>query len=70
MSAIELFNKIGYVITKRDENGFYLYCYKNEDLYIYFNEKEKYIINNANYDGVIDMKLLKAINQMVKELGW
>ena len=70
MSAIEMFNKLGFVINKNDENGFYYTCFSNEDLYIYFNKKDKYLIYNANYDGVIDTTILKAINKQIEELGW
>lgn len=70
MSAIEIFNKLNYVLCERDEKGFYYYFLDSKEFYIYFDEKNKQIIFNDNYDNVIDMPILRAINQQVKELWW
>lgn len=70
MSAIEMFLKLDYKLIRNDEDRMiYVYIY-NHDCDIYFDKKEKYIYGLPNYDGVINMDLLKAFNKQCEELGW
>ena len=75
-SAKELFEELGYEYYEND--GFD--CYEKEKRkliepdYIAFDRFEREIFmskTSKNGNGVIvDMKLLKAINQQINELGW
>lgn len=63
-TACEMFEELGY-----EENyhiAYVMYYNKEEDYYIWFFKDIKTI--EVRFD--IDMKLLKAINKQVEELGW
>lgn len=64
MKAKDMFEKLGY----KEEHHFAYIKYYNEkeEKYIWFYQETETI--EIQFD--IDMKLLKAINQQIKELGW
>ena len=70
MSAKEMFNKINYVLYKNDEKCLHYRFIDSDEFYIYFDKEDKTIIYNDNYDSVIDMPALQAINKQVEKLGW
>ena len=70
MSAKDMFEELGYRITKNDDRDVIYICIENEDLYIEFDKKYKVVDGCPTDDYFCDMPLLKAINQQCKELGW
>ena len=65
MSAREMFEKLGY--EKVSNNCSDSFWYRKDNYYdIWFNYYEKTI----SVEEDIDIKLFKAIQQQIKELGW
>ena len=72
--ADDMFKELGYEIDIGDIYGLIRYN-KNDNSYIRFMLEDKCIeantiINNEIFVLSVDMELLKAINEKVKELGW
>lgn len=70
-SAKEMFEELGYEIdtTRETENHlFYVSKYAIIDFDLLRGDFYKY--NQSGFRSPIDMKLLKAINKQVEELGW
>ena len=69
-TAKKMFEKLGYEYEESfDGTSIYYYKkYNNLNLEIVFNKDEKNYC--FTYAVKIDFKLLQAINQQVKELGW
>ena len=70
MSAKEMFMEMDYKCIKDNEEELVYRDIYNEDLYICFLKKFKVITGLPTYDCFCDMKLLKAYNKQVEELGW
>lgn len=70
MSAIEMFNKLGFVLRVKNEEKIIYVCIENDDLYISFDLLEQYIGGMPYYDFLCDMPMLQAMNKQVEELGW
>lgn len=75
MTAKEMFEQLGYKLTK--ENSLYIYYQKDTGNTIRIDKDsksiEKYvedIYQNRNSYGYITYKELQAINKQVEELGW
>ena len=69
-----MFKKLGYIIDIGADYGLIRYN-KEDKYYIRFIIEDKVVETNSIEDNKIyvlsiDMKLLQAINQKVKELGW
>lgn len=64
-SAREMFKKLGYELALDHYSMAAIMVYRKDLEYIYFDADKKIYIR-----GFIDMKLLQAINQQCKELGW
>ena len=73
MSAKEMFEQLGY--NYYEDDGFACYEKKNhksiEPTYISFNRLGEDVYMQRKEDGIaVDVPLLKAIIQQVKDLGW
>ena len=66
--ADEMFRKLGYELKINNEKEIEYMDIDDEDEYIYFNKKEKFVVKSAHIDYFVDMPLLQAINEKVKEL--
>lgn len=64
-SAKEMFEELGYEFEQHPYSITALIVYRKDLEYIYFDADKKIVIRRF-----IDMKLLQAINQQCKELGW
>ena len=64
-SAREMFEEIGYEFEPHHYSMTALIVYRKDLEYIYFDADKKIDIR-----GFVDMKLLQAINQQCKKLGW
>jgi hypothetical protein len=66
MSAKEMFEELGY----KYNNQFEIISYSKSDMssYIYFNKYKDIIINVTGC--CVSLKLFKAIQQQITELGW
>lgn len=70
MSAKEMFIDIDMRITQNDD---YILRYEdiyNSDFYVIFYKTKQLICPMTNYDGVLNVKELQAINKQIEELGW
>ena len=71
MSAKEMFEELGYEIDSTYEIERHLYyCKDYTKIDFDLNRNDFYKYNSGGFRSPIDMKLLKAINQQCKELGW
>lgn len=75
--ADKIFEELGFKINKKSTWDYLLFYVKQigEDEpceYIVFNKDKTItpICNDRKYVVALDMKLLQAINEKVKELGW
>ena len=64
-SAREMFEELGYEFESHHYSMTALIVYRKDLKYIYFDADKKIDIREF-----VDMKLLQAINQQCKELGW
>lgn len=64
-STREMFEELGYEYEPYHYSMTALIVYRKDLEYIYFDADKKIDIR-----GFVDMKLLQAINQQCKELGW
>lgn len=69
MSAREMFEKLGYIrYEEHDDTGDYIKYYNEEyDIINFYCDSKTFFIGEYCLCG---MKLLKAINKQVEELGW
>ena len=69
MSAKEMFEELGYELETENNWGLQYYN-EEEDNEYFFNKEHKWVeVPKGAYD-VIDLKVLKAINKQIEELGW
>ena len=70
MTAQEMFKKLGY--EKIECNKLINWSKDNvqKDKITFYLEDKEFICEYYVHDNVIDMPLLKAINQQCKDLGW
>ena len=76
MTALEMFEKLGYQYYRKTEYGSYIYQNYPFDrelgLRITFHYNGDYEIESLNrhFDCVVSVPLHKAITRQMKELGW
>lgn len=70
MTAQEMFKKLGY--EKIECNSLINWCKVNvpNDMITFYLEDKDFSCEYYRHANVIDMPLLKAINQQCKDLGW
>lgn len=68
--ADEMLKNIGYDEKTENEENIIYQDSGNEDINIIFHKKYKVITGCPTYDYFLDMEILQAINEKVKELGW
>lgn len=69
MTAKEMFEKLGYEYKEDYKECLFRYVNYNENPYVYiYFYKDKTIEIGTDYS--LPYKVLRAINQQVKELGW
>lgn len=71
MSAKEMFREQGYEIDATRETENHLF-YVSEFAIIDFDllREDFYKYNQSGYRSPIDIRLLKAINKQIEEIGW
>lgn len=73
MTAQEMFEKLGYGKTFHDDYEIVYSAYNGsfKEAEIEFDlEEQTFYCTSFDAISIVDMSVLKAINQQVKELGW
>lgn len=71
MTAKEMFEELGYEIDSTYEiEGHLFYCKDYTKIDFDLRREDFYKYNSGGFRSPIDMKLLKAINKQIEELGW
>lgn len=70
MTAKEMFIDVGMKKVFEDDNILKYEDVLAREFFVIFYKNKKIFEAWTNYDGVINMKELQAINKQVEELGW
>lgn len=70
MSAKEMFIDLNFKQIANNIRDIIYADIDNPDFYVQFDLQYKVVIVYQTYDYNFDMKMLKAINKQVEELGW
>ena len=71
MTAQEIFEELNYKLIIDNEREIRFVKKKWNDVIVIFSKSQKkYTVISSGSGAMIDMPLLKAINQQCKELGW